>query len=163
MMMTPSPLTTFVLIHVILSLVGILTGLIVLRAMIAGRDLGLLTDLFLATTALTSLTGFCFFPYDGFTPGQVFGIISTVLLVLAYYGRYAQHFAGKWLMIYTITATAALYLNCFVLIVQSFGKIPVLKEMGPNPPAFVVAQVILFVVFVICGVLAVKRFRPIAV
>jgi hypothetical protein len=53
-------ITTFTLIHVVLSLVGIVAGLVVAGGLAAGRRLDGWTGLFLATTALTNITGFGF-------------------------------------------------------------------------------------------------------
>jgi len=66
-------------IHVILSLVGILSGLMVLYRLLAGRDCGVWTALFLATTILTSLSGFPLPPF-GFDPPRSVGVLSIILL-----------------------------------------------------------------------------------
>jgi hypothetical protein len=152
-------LATYTLIHVILSLIGIGSGLIVLFGMFGGKRLDGMTALFLATTALTSLTGFGF-PFEHVTPGIILGILS--LVVLAIPARYSLRMAGKWRTIYVITAVIALYFNCFVLIAQSFLKIPALHALAPkgNEPPFAIAQGILLVLFIVAGTLAVKRFRP---
>src|SRR3954471_15021845 len=122
---------TFTLVHVIISLVAIVSGLIVLFGMIAGKSLDALTTLFLATTVLTSVTGFGF-PFVHVTPGIVVGVISLLVLAIALFARYARHLAAGWRRTYVITASSALYLNCFVLVVQSFLKIPALKALAPT-------------------------------
>jgi hypothetical protein len=154
-------LATYTLIHVILSLIGIGSGLIVLFGMFGGKRLDGMTALFLATTALTSLTGFGF-PFEHVTPGIILGILSLVVLAIAIPARYSLRMAGKWRTIYVITAVIALYFNCFVLIAQSFLKIPALHALAPkgNEPPFAIAQGILLVLFIVAGTLAVKRFRP---
>ena len=53
-------ITTFTLIHTLLSLVGIFAGLVVVGGLIAGKQLDGWTGLFLVTTALTSITGLAF-------------------------------------------------------------------------------------------------------
>jgi hypothetical protein len=137
-------LATFTLIHVIISLVGIGSGLIVLFGMFGGKRLDGMTALFLVTTVLTSVTGFGF-PFEHITPGIILGIL-----------------AGKWRAIYVITAVIALYFNCFVLIAQSFQKVPALHALAPkgNEPPFAIAQGILLVLFIVAGILAVKKFHP---
>jgi hypothetical protein len=154
-------LATYTLIHVIISLIGIGSGLIVLFGMFGGKRLDGMTALFLATTALTSLTGFGF-PFEHVTPGIILGILSLVVLAIAIPARYSLRMAGKWRTIYVITAVIALYFNCFVLIAQSFLKIPALHALAPkgNEPPFAIAQGILLVLFIVAGTLAVKRFRP---
>ena len=150
-----------ILFHVAVSLVGIVSGFIVLIGLLSNDRLDRWTALFLVTTVATSVTGFCFFPVDGFTPGQAIGIISIVFLSLAIYSRYARQFAGGWRKTYVIAAVVSLYLNVFVLIVQSFRKIPALKAAAPtqSEPPFKIAQSVVLVLFVVAGILAVKRFR----
>jgi hypothetical protein len=153
-------LATYTLIHVLISLIGIGSGLIVLFGMFGGKRLDGMTALFLATTALTSLTGFGF-PFEHVTPGIILGILSLVVLAIAIPARYTFRMAGKWRAIYVVTAVIALYFNCFVLIAQSFMKIPALHALAPkgNEPPFAIAQGILLVLFIVAGVLAVKKFR----
>ena len=62
--------STFTLVHVILSLVGIVAGFIVLFAMFSSKTLDGWTTLFLATTVLTSGTGF-FFPSNHILPSHI--------------------------------------------------------------------------------------------
>src|SRR5712671_1219161 len=154
-------LATFTLIHVIISLVAIGSGLIVLFGMFGGKRLDGMTALFLATTVLTNVTGF-FFPFAHVTPGIILGILSLAVLAIAIPARYSFHMAGKWRSIYVITAVIALYFNCFVFIAQSFLKVPALHALAPkgNEPPFAVAQGILLVLFIVAGILAVKRFHP---
>jgi hypothetical protein len=154
-------LATYTLIHVIISLIGIGSGLIVLFGMFGGKRLDGMTALFLATTALTSLTGFGF-PFEHVTPGIILGILSLVVLAIAIPARYSFRMAGKWRTIYVITAVIALYFNCFVLIAQSFLKIPALHALAPkgNEPPFAIAQGILLVLFIVAGILAAKKFHP---
>ncbi|HZD08414.1 MAG TPA: hypothetical protein VE176_09200 [Candidatus Limnocylindrales bacterium] len=153
-------LATYTLIHVVISLVGIGSGLIVLFGMFGGKRLDGMTALFLATTALTSLTGFGF-PFEHLTPGIILGILSVVVLAIAVPARYSFRMAGKWRAIYVVTAVIALYFNCFVLIAQSFMKVPALHALAPkgNEPPFAIAQGILLVLFIVAGTLAVRKFR----
>jgi hypothetical protein len=153
-------LATYTLIHVVISLVGIGSGLIVLFGMFGGKRLDGMTALFLATTALTSLTGFGF-PFEHVTPGIILGILSVVVLAIAVPARYSFRMAGKWRAIYVVTAVIALYFNCFVLIAQSFMKVPALHALAPkgNEPPFAIAQGILLVLFIVAGALAVRKFR----
>lgn len=153
-------LATYTLIHVIISLIGIGSGLIVLFGMFVGKRLDGMTALFLAATVLTSLTGFGF-PFEHVTPGIILGILSLIVLAIAVPARYSFRMAGKWRAIYVVTAVIALYFNCFVLIVQSFQKVPALHALAPrgNEPPFAIAQGILLVFFIVAGTLAVKKFR----
>jgi hypothetical protein len=154
-------LATYTLIHVIISLIGIASGLIVLFGMFGGKRLNGMTALFLAATVLTSLTGFGF-PIEHVTPGIILGVLSLIVLAIAIPARYTFRMSGKWRSIYVIAAVIALYFNCFVLIAQSFLKIPSLHALAPtgHEPPFAIAQGILLVLFIVAGTLAAKRFRP---
>jgi hypothetical protein len=154
-------LATYTLIHVIISLIGIGSGLLVLFGMFGSKRLDRMTALFLATTALTSLTGFGF-PFEGVTPGIILAILSLIVLAIAIPARYSFRMAGKWRTLYVITAVIALYFNCFVLIAQSFQKVPALHALAPkgNEPPFAMAQGVLLVLFIVAGTLAVKKFHP---
>ena len=147
--------------HVALSLIGIASGFVVLYGLLTGRRLGAWTAIFLATTILTSLTGFPLAPY-GFDPARAVGVISLVLLAAAVVGLYAFHLAGPWRWVYIVAATMALYLNVFVGVTQSFQKLPSLQALAPtqSEPPFVIAQLVVLVAFIAFGALAVIRFHP---
>jgi hypothetical protein len=157
-------LSTFTTVHVVISLVAIVSGLVVLWGMLAGRRQEGMTALFLATTILTSVTGFMF-PFDGLLPSHIFGVISLVVLAAALAAYYGYRLAGAWRWIYVTGAVLALYLNVFVLVVQAFLKVPAINALAPTQaePPFAIAQGIVLLVFVAAGVLAVMKFRPAAV
>jgi hypothetical protein len=152
----------FTLIHVLISLVGIASGLVWLAGALFKRWLSVWNDLFLVTTLLTSLTGFLF-PRAGFTPAIGVGLISVADLVVALIALYAFALRGGWRIVYMITAIVALYLNVFVLIAQSFLKIPALHALAPTgtEPAFVAAQAANLAGFVILGIIAVRQARAV--
>ena len=131
--------STFTLVHVVLSLVGIFAGLVVLFGMFSSKRLTGWTALFLATTVLTSVTGF-FFPLDHLLPSHIVGILSLVVLAVAILALYAYHLAGSWRWIYVAGAVVALYLNVFVGVVQAFQKVPPLSALAPtqSEPPFVI-------------------------
>jgi len=148
-------------IHVVLSLIGIATGLVVLYGLLAGSSFGSWTAVFLATTILTSVTGFPLPPF-GFDPPRVVGVISLVLLALAVAALYAFRLAGVWRRLYVVGAVAALYLNVFVAVAQSFQKLPFLHELAPtqSEPPFLVSQLVVLVAFVALGAAAAIKFHP---
>ena len=152
--------STFTLVHVLLSLVGIGSGVVVMYGLVTGKRLDSWTLLFLATTVATSATGFGF-PFEHLLPSHKVGIISLLILGIAIPARYVFHLAGAWRWIYVVGATIALYLNVFVLVVQAFLKVPALKPLAPTQtePPFLVAQVIVLAFFIVLGIFAVKRFR----
>jgi hypothetical protein len=151
----------FTILHVIISLVAIVSGLVVLVGMLRARRLPGWTALFLVTTILTSVTGFMF-PISGFTPGLGVGAISLVVLAVALMAIYAKGLNGTWRWIYVVTALVALYLNVFVLIVQSFQKVAALRALAPtqSEPPFLIAQVAALIVFLVLGAMATRKFRP---
>jgi hypothetical protein len=153
-------LSTFTLVHVLISLVGIVSGLLVVYGLIKGQRFDGGTAIFLATTVLTSLTGFLF-PFTHLLPSHIVGIISLVVLAVAIVARYPLHLAGAWRSIYVVSAVLALYLNVFVLVVQSFLKIPPVHALAPTQkePPFLVVQLIVLAIFIVLGVFAVKGFR----
>jgi len=151
---------TLTKIHVVISLMGILTGVVVLIGLISGRRFNGWTAWFLVTTVTTSVTGF-FFPFHGVTPGIIVGIISLLLLAVAIFARYFRRFVGAWRWIYVVTAMIALYLNVFVLIAQLFQKVPALKALAPTQTElpFLVAQLSTLLIFVVLTIAAALRFR----
>jgi hypothetical protein len=148
-------------IHVALSLIGIVSGLVVLYGLLSGKALGGWTASFLATTILTSVTGFPLAPF-GFDPPRAIGTLSLVLLAIAVGAYYLFHLVGAWRWVYVVTAMISLYLNCFVLVFQGFLKVPALHDLAPtqSEPPFLVAQGAVLIIFVVLGFLAVRKFHP---
>jgi hypothetical protein len=150
------PLT---LVHLAISLAAILTGLPVLGAMLKGSVPVTLTGIFLALTVLTSVTGF-FFHNTTITPAMIIGAVSLAVLAVALFAFYGQHLAGRWRTAFVITATLALYLNVFVLVIQSFIKIPALHSLAPaippSGPIFGAVQGLVLVGFLLAGWRAIK-------
>ncbi len=159
-------LSTFVAVHTIVSLVAILAGLVVMFGMLGSNRMPGLTAIFLLLTILTSATGFLIPPLvtEKLLPSHLFGFLSLALLAVACFALYGQKLSGKWRWIYVLTALISLYLNVFVLVIQSFLKVPALHALAPSvPPAeppFAIAQGIVLVFFVIVIIGAVRRFRP---
>jgi hypothetical protein len=156
-------LSAFTTLHVIISLIAIVSGFIVMSGLFGSNRMPGLTALFLLFTILTSVTGFMF-PFTELLPSHMIGILSLVLLAIACIAFYGMKLSGAWRWIYVVTAMVSLYLNVFVLVTQSFLKVPALTALAPgNPPsgpAFAVAQGIVLVFFILVIVGAVRRFRP---
>jgi len=152
-------LSTFTLLHVILSLAGIGSGFVVVYGLLNSKRLDGWTAIFLITTALTSLTGFLF-PFEGFKPAYVLGALSLLVLAMASFARYSRSLAGGWRSTYVITAAFALYFNCFVAVVQAFMKVPALHALAPtgSEPPFAVAQVVVLAIFIWLTYRAARRF-----
>jgi hypothetical protein len=153
----------FTKLHVIISLIGIISGLIVVWGMLGNRKLAGWTATFLAFTVLTSVTGFPIPPF-GIDPPRVIGIVSLVLLAGAILGYYAFRLQGAWRRIYVVTAVISLYLNVFVFVIQAFQKLAFLQPFAPtqSEPPFVVAQVLVLALFAGLGFLSARRFHPVS-
>src|SRR6201992_1085211 len=147
-------LSAFTTLHVVISLIGIVSGFIVMYGLFGSNRMAGMTALFLLTTILTSATGFLF-SVEKLLPSHIVGIISLVLLAIACIALYAMKLSGAWRWIYVVTAMVSLYLNIFVLVIQSFLKIPFLHALAPSVPpseppfAAVQGLVLLFFVLVI--------------
>ena len=152
---------TFTLLHTAISLIGIATGIVVLVAMFGSKRVEAWTALFLLTTVLTSVTGF-FFHSASFGPAHVVGVLSLLLLAVAILALYLFHLAGAWRWLYVATAVTSLYFNVFVLVAQVFDKVPAVKALAPtqSEPPFIVAQLVVMVIFVALGIIAARGFHP---
>lgn len=154
-------LTLFTFIHVVITLIAMAAGLIAIFGMIGDNRRDAVTGVFLLFTVLTSVTGFLF-PIHGLTPALILGVMSMAVLAVALTARYAFAMRGAWRWVYVVTAVIAQYFNSFVLVVQSFLKIPPLHTLAPqgNEPPFAITQGTMLLFYVVLGYLAVKRFRP---
>jgi hypothetical protein len=151
--------TTFTLIHVALSLVAIIAGLVVVGGLAAGKRLDGWTGVFLVTTVLTNVTGFGF-PFATFLASHGVGIVSLVILPIVIYARYGKHLSGAWRRVYVVGGVFVLYLNVFVLLAQLFRRLPALIVAAPTQqePPFLVTQLGALALFVWLGRAALKGF-----
>lgn len=154
-------ITALTIVHVAISLVGIGAGFVVMWGLLVSKRLDTWTAIFLAATTATSVTGFLF-PFERFTPALALGILSLIVLAPALASRYYYHLVGPWRRTYVITAMIAQYLNVFVLIAQSFQKIPSLRELAPtqSEPPFLLAQLVTLALFIAYTTLAAVRLPP---
>ena len=154
----------FTLLHVGISFIGIIAGLVAMPAFATGRRMPAITGLFLGTTALTTLTGFLF-PITAITPALITGGISTAVMIVALTAIYAYGLRGKAGIVYAVSATVALWLNLFVLVVQAFLKVPTLNALAPNgnEPPFAAVQGLVLVAMVALGWACVRAVRRKAV
>jgi uncharacterized protein YggT (Ycf19 family) len=153
-------LAAFTLFHVAISLAGIVSGFVVLYGLLTSQRMDGWTLVFLSTTIATSVTGFLF-PFHHFTPAMGVGILSLMILAVCLYARYSRHMTGAWRWIYVVTAMMAFYLNFFVLVVQSFMKIPALNALAPtqNEPPFKITQLVVLLAFTALTIAGVVKFR----
>jgi hypothetical protein len=155
------PTGLFLDVHVTISLIGILSGLVVLCGLVTGRSFAFWTALFLAATVLTSVTGFPLPPF-GFDPPRAVGVVSLVLLAVAIVALYGFRLSGASRWFYIGGAVAALYLNVFVGVIQAFQKLPALRPLAPTQtePPFLLVQLAVLAAFIASGAIAAIRFRP---
>jgi hypothetical protein len=151
----------YTIIHTLISLVAIFTGFVVLFGLLAGNRADGWTKWFLTTALVTTVTGF-FFPFHGFTPAIGLGIISLPFLALTIFARYRKSLAGAWRWIYVVGAVICLYFNLFVLVVQSFEKIPALHALAPTQTEspFKLTQLVVLTISALLCIVALIRFRP---
>jgi hypothetical protein len=154
-------LSTYTTVHVVISLVGIVSGLVVMWGMVTGRPMPAWSAIFLGFTVLTSLTGFGF-PFERLLPSHVVGALSLAVLLVAILALYQFKLAGAWRWIYVVTALTAQWLNVFVLIVQAFGKIPALNALAPTQSEmpFLAMQLVTLLFFITIGIEAARKFHP---
>lgn len=157
------PIGSFVFVHTMITLVAIVAGLIAQFGLLRNNRMNGVTAVFLLFTVLTDVTGFMI-QVKPVTPAVIFGVILAAVLIPALAARYLFALRGAWRWIYVVTATLSLYLNCFVLVVQSFSKVPALHALAPGaPPAgpvFGATQGVVLILFIIAGYLGVRRFHP---
>jgi hypothetical protein len=153
-------MTPYTFVHTLISVIGIVSGFVVVFGLLASKSDNFWTAVFLSSMAVTCLTGF-FFPFHGFKPSYGVGVLTLIAVILAYVARYRHHLAGGWRKTYVISAVIALYFNFFVLIVQSFLKVPALNMLAPTQtePPFKIAQLVALVIFIALGVAGVKEFH----
>lgn len=156
-------IATFTIVHVLISLVGIIAGIIAMAGLLTSAPLRGWTTLFLVATILTSVTGFMF-PFTTLLPSHIVGILSLVLLAIAVFALIVKRLTGVWRPVYVVTAMLSLYLNVFVLIIQSFQKVGPLKALAPTQtePAFLLAQGVTLLLFAVAIIFGVIKFRPAA-
>src|SRR2546426_518130 len=153
-------IATFTLVHTVLSLVGIVAGLVAAGAIATGTRLNRWAAVFLVTTVLANASGFGF-PFVKLLPSHVVGTVSLVVLTAVIIADYVKHLADPWRTTYAVGVVLATYLNVFVLVAQLFKRIPVLFLLAPtqSEPPFALTQLLVMALFVWLGVVAVKGFR----
>lgn len=150
----------FTVLHVVVSIIGIVAGLVVAGALISGRRLDGWTATFLATTFLTNLSGFGF-PFRTLLPSRIVAGLSLLLLPLVAFALYGQQLAGRWRSVFVIGSVVALYFNVFVLVTQLFAKVPAMIAAAPTQKEapFVLTHLLMLATFVLIGRAAQRGYR----
>ncbi|MGZ3408927.1 MAG: hypothetical protein ACXWJW_05110 [Xanthobacteraceae bacterium] len=154
-------LENFTILHVVISLVQLVSGLVVVWGLTISRSNSAWTAIYLVSAVLTCITGFMF-PVTGFLPSHAVGILSLILLALAIIALYGKHLVGAWRWVYAISIVISVYFSAFVTVVQSFLKVPSLHALAPtgSGPPFSITQGVVLFLFVVAGIGAVRRFHP---
>ncbi len=154
-------LLAFTLFHTALSLIQLVSGIVVVFALMGSRDGGTWMPVYLASGIATSVTGFMF-PFHGFLPSHAFGILSLVLFAIILLARYKFQLAGAWRWIFMSSLVLTVYLDAFVAVFQAFLKVPALHALAPtgSEPPFAIAQGVVLVAFVAFGVIASRSYHP---
>ena len=161
-------LDAFTTLHVIVTLIAIASGFVVMFGMVGSHRLPAWTAIFWLTTLLTSVTGFMF-PINGFTPALGVGVVAMIVLAIGVVALYVKHLSGSWRWIYTVSAVISLYLNFFVLIVQSFENLKFINPLAPQvgPPftgatntQFAIAQAVALLFFIVMSIVTAIKFKP---
>jgi hypothetical protein len=162
-MMFGLSLAAFTFLHVAISLIGIAAGVIWLLGAVRGVFLNRWNTIFLAATIFTSASGYLF-PFNGFTPTMAIGAVSLICLAMAVLALSVSEGEGGWRIVYLVSATIALYLNCFVLVIQAFLTIAPLHALAPTgtEPTFAVVQGAVLISFALLGFVAIRRTRRLA-
>ena len=123
-------LATFTVVHVVLSLLGIASGVLVLLRPSAKPKARGLTTLFLATTLAASVTGLLYLlPFPRFRMGHGISVASLLVFVPTLLALYRHRLAGAWRGTYVAGAATLLYLNAFIAVMQAFAKIGFLRTL----------------------------------
>jgi hypothetical protein len=156
-------LTTYAWIHTLLSLVAIVAGIVVVKALLDSRMPGGWTALYLVTAIATSATGFGF-PFVRLIDSYYLGAASLVVFALVLLARYAFSLAGVWRWVYALGMVLGLWFLVVVLIAQAFKKVPALTAMAPTQaePPFLVVQLVALAILGVVAIAAVRKFRPAA-
>jgi len=145
-------------IHTGLSLIALMLGIAAIGALCKPEISKRWITLFLITAWATTLTGFLF-PFIGFTPAFVTGLVSLVVLVAVAVSK------GHWRKVYAGGIVMSEYLLVFVAIAQAFLKIEFFNNLAPtlSEPPFGVVQLIAVAVFGFIGFKAVRAYNSLSI
>lgn len=150
--------STFTLIHMVISLAAIGSGVVVILGMLTRRQFPGWTQIYFTASILTVVTGFSF-PFDRLLRSHVLGLLSLLVVTIALFARNVFGLDGRWRAVYVVTFAASLYFNCVAAVVQLFAKIPLLKATSPTQtePSFLFAQCAVLAIFIVLTYVTVKR------
>jgi uncharacterized membrane protein len=154
-------LTQLGVIHTAISLIAVAAGII---AFVRDKEISprnMLGKIYVITTVLTCLTGFGIFQHGGFGKPHALGIITLVVLGVAYVAGYTKLYGRLSPYIETVSYSASFLFHMIPGVTETTTRLPLGAPLLPNAdaPALKVATAVLVVVFLIGAALQVRRMR----
>jgi uncharacterized membrane protein len=154
-------LTQLGLIHTAISLIAVAAGFI---ALVRDKEISprnTLGKVYVITTVLVCLTGFGIFQHGGFGKPHALGVITLVVLAVAYVAGYTRLYGRVSPYIETVSYSATFLFHLIPGITETTTRLPLGAPLLPNAdaPALQAASGVLFVLFLIGAALQVRRLR----
>ena len=154
-------LTQLGAVHTAISLVAVAAGLIALfrdKEISPRNGVG---KIYIIATILTCLTGFGIFQHGGFGKPHALGIITLIVLGVAYVAGYTKLYGRLSPYIETVSYSATFLFHLIPGITETATRLPLGAPLLPNAnaPALQAATAVLVVLFLIGAALQVRRLR----
>ncbi|TDU66112.1 putative membrane protein [Prosthecobacter fusiformis] len=154
-------LTNLGVIHTAIGVVALIAGFIALI-----RDRGITWNngvgkLYVITTVLTCLTGFGIFQHGGFGAPHVLGIITLLVLWLAWAAENRSLFGVRSRVVATVSYSATFFFHWIPTITETSTRFPLGSPLitDRNGPELQAATGVLFVLFIIGVTLQIRRLK----
>ena len=154
-------LTQLGVIHTAISLIAMAAGLIAFfrdKEISPRNGVG---KIYIIATFITCLTGFGIFQHGGFGKPHVLGIITLIVLGVAYVAGYTKLYGRLSPYIETVSYSATFLFHLIPGITETTTRLPLGAPLLPNAdaPALQAAAAVMGVVFLIGAALQVRRLR----
>ena len=154
-------LTPLGVIHTAISLIAVAAGLI---ALIRDKEISprnMLGKTYVIATVITCLTGFGIFQHGGFGKPHTLGIITLIVLAVAYVAGYTKLYGRLSPYIETVSYSATFLFHLIPGITETTTRLPLGAPLLPNAdaPALQAATAVMGVAFLIGAALQVRRLR----
>ncbi|KAF1723065.1 hypothetical protein SAMN06296416_102167 [Pseudoxanthomonas wuyuanensis] len=154
-------LTTVGIIHTAISLIAVAAAL---AALFRDREISPRNGLgktYVATTVLTCLTGFFIFQHGGFGAPHALGVVTLLVLGIAWVAGYSRAFGRLGRYVETISYSLTLFFHMIPAFTETSTRLPVGAPWatGPDDPNLQKAIGIAFVVFLAGAIAQVVRLR----
>ncbi len=154
-------LTPLGIFHTALSVVAVVAGLIALLRDGRISPANPVGRVYIISTVITCLTAFGIFQHGGFNKAHALGIITLVVLGIAWIAGHSTLFGRASRYVETVSYSATFLFNLIPGITETSTRLPPGAPLLPNAdaPALQVATGVLFVLFLIVAVLQVRALR----